>query len=62
MPVSASSLYIPTNYRILDSEIQIGNVVFLIHERRVWYDLWSNYTSRFIAALVEASMSGTENE
>jgi len=60
MPTSSSSLYLPSNERRFRSDMQIGNIVFQIHETQYWYDFSIDYTTQFIAMLVEASMSGTE--
>lgn len=55
MPVSASGLYLPSNDRWIISQIRIGRVILRITETRRWYDLRNDYTSQFIATLVEMS-------
>jgi len=54
MPVSASGLYLPSDERLIRSEIRIGNIYFELWEYRHWIRLNSNYSTQFIAALVEA--------
>ena len=62
MPVSSSGLNLPTDRRWVNSEIQIGVLVLRIVEVRPWYNLRPTYTTQFIEMLVEASMSGVEND
>ena len=57
MPVSASGLYFPSNMRWIVSEVQIGKLVFTMVEVRQWYNLHTNYSTRFIEMLVEASLN-----
>ena len=54
MPVSASGLYRPTDERLIRSEVRINNVHFELRERRHWIGIRNNYSSQFIAALVDA--------
>ena len=54
MPVSASGFYLPSDERLIRSEIRIGNIHFELREHRHWINLRNNYSTQFIAALVEA--------
>jgi len=54
MPVSPGGWHIPSNLRYIRTEIRIGNIVIRFDESRVWGNLRNDYTSQFIAALVEA--------
>lgn len=54
MLTSAGGFYIPSNDRVIRSEIRIGNVLISLREERIWYDVHNNYSSRFIAVFIAA--------
>ena len=59
MPVSGSGWYIPSDDRLLLSNLRVGHVTFSMRETRRWYDIHNDYSSQFIAALVEALQEST---
>jgi len=54
MPVSASGLFLPSDDRRIRSDIRINNATISLTEYRHWVDVRNNYSSLFIAALVDA--------
>ena len=62
MPVSAGGWHIPSNIRSTRTEIRIGNIVIYLRENQHWGTVRNDYTSQFIAALVEAMHNKVDTE
>jgi len=54
MSVSVSGLYLPSSERYFRTYILFGDTVLRLDEVRLWNDMRNNYSSQFIAALVNA--------
>lgn len=53
MEVCSGGFYMPNNDRIILSNIRIGEYIISLRETRRWYDFRNDYSSQFIAVLVE---------